>query len=233
MPLLLILGAGALLGVGAYLGVHGIAHVLHHFGVNWPIVRKLDGPITPLGTLASLAIGAAALPLAIEGLGFAGAALGVEFLPGAIGGAAATVATVGGDIFDHLGFGHHDKPAPKPVPVVTPAPKPTPTPDPAPVVTETTTANPPLPVPAPAPDVATVTTYVVSSGDTLWGIAEDHHVSLAALEKANPQIGDRKPPAPYTSPWDYILPGEAVEIPVAKTAGVTAVLGKIADPGNP
>ena len=50
---------------------------------------------------------------------------------------------------------------------------------------------------------ATVKTYVVQSGDTLSGIAEKFAVTLALLEKANPQI---------TNP-NLIFPGQLIVIP--------------------
>ena len=45
--------------------------------------------------------------------------------------------------------------------------------------------------------------YTVKSGDTLWGIAKQHHVSFQELKRANPQI---KHP-------NQILPGDKVVIP--------------------
>lgn len=42
--------------------------------------------------------------------------------------------------------------------------------------------------PAPKKKAASTTTYTVKHGDTLSGIASKHHVTLAALEHANPQI---------------------------------------------
>lgn len=55
------------------------------------------------------------------------------------------------------------------------------------------------PWPAPAPS----STYTVQSGDTMSSIAEDHGVTLAALEGANPHIPDD----------DEIFPGETLSIP--------------------
>jgi LysM repeat protein len=79
--------------------------------------------------------------------------------------------------------------------------------------------------------------YTVVAGNTLTGIAAQFGVSLAALEQANPQIGEDKLPAgsPYKSPWDLIHPGEEVNIPTAssaipapsKTKGFGAALGTI------
>jgi LysM repeat protein len=45
--------------------------------------------------------------------------------------------------------------------------------------------------------------YVVRSGDSLWKIAQDHGVSLADLERANPQIGNP----------DVIYPDDVVHVP--------------------
>jgi LysM domain len=53
--------------------------------------------------------------------------------------------------------------------------------------------------PAPAPSA----TYTVQSGDSLSSIAEDHGVTLSAIEAANPQIADP----------DEIFIGEQVNIP--------------------
>ena len=41
-----------------------------------------------------------------------------------------------------------------------------------------------------APPSPAVTIYVVRKGDTLISIAKKHHVTLAALRKANPQVTD-------------------------------------------
>ena len=71
--------------------------------------------------------------------------------------------------------------------------------------------------------------YTVRSGDTLSGIAARHGVSLAALERANPQIGDP----------NRIRPGQIVHIPgaggsqgtggVQGTSGTSASGGKVVD----
>lgn len=69
----------------------------------------------------------------------------------------------------------------------------------APPVAETTSAPPVVPVPSPTPVApvtptppvtpeATGTTYVVVQGDTLGHIARHFHVSLKALEAANPSV---------------------------------------------
>lgn len=240
MPLLLIIGAGAVLGVGAYFAAHGLAHVLTHFGVDWPIVKKLDGPVTLKGALTSLVAGAAALPATIWGAGLLGAALGVELLPTAIAGAAGSVASVSGEIVDHL----HGKQAN----TTTVAP-----PTSATTTTTTSTDNSvststnasvapatspvassepaPGPVVHPAPaDVSHVDSYAVVKKDTLWAIAREHHITLGELEAANPQIGERTPPAGYSSPWDYIRVGDELTIPSVQATGVTKTLDKIGEP---
>lgn len=72
-------------------------------------------------------------------------------------------------------------------------------------------------------------TVTVKPGDTLTGIAQQHHVSLQALYKANPQFDPSLSGGPVQhgrSPqggWDpdYIRPGDKVNLPVqpAKPAG--------------
>ena len=59
------------------------------------------------------------------------------------------------------------------------------------------------PSPAPAPSPGGSHTYTVQTGDTLSAIAQRHGVSLAALEAANPQIGNP----------NYIYPGETIHLP--------------------
>lgn len=56
---------------------------------------------------------------------------------------------------------------------------------------------------APGTPPPPVHTYTVRPGDTLSGIADSHHVTLARLEKANPQIHN----------FDRILPGQLVRLP--------------------
>ena len=46
--------------------------------------------------------------------------------------------------------------------------------------------------------------YIVKKGDTLWGIAKQHQVSLAELKQANPHL---KHP-------DQIFPGNEMTIPM-------------------
>ena len=53
------------------------------------------------------------------------------------------------------------------------------------------------------------TSYIVRAGDTLSGIAQSRGVSLAALERANPQIGNP----------DLIRPGQHVTIPSGGSSG--------------
>jgi hypothetical protein len=250
MPLLLIIGAGALLGLAAYAGVHVAAHLLRKipYFSNWPILKSADTSMTWKGALAATAAGAVALPLTIVGAGAAGAALGVEFLPPAIGTAAGTVASVGGEIVDHLGLGHESKPvtpALKPIPTLAPVTTASPTQTKtAPTETQQTTppqkkVEHPLPVVKPLPKPITQEppaqqtpkTYVVEKGDTLSGIAAENHVSLSSLEQANPAIGARRAPIAFKSPWDFIKPGDVVEVPTtppaSKTTGAAGALGKI------
>ena len=86
------------------------------------------------------------------------------------------------------------------------------------------------PVNDPAQPIATnPDPYTVKRGDTLTKIARENGVSLADLEKANPQLADRQLPAAYKSPWDFIRTGEQIAIP-SKTPGVKKALDKIGDP---
>ncbi len=51
----------------------------------------------------------------------------------------------------------------------------------------------PVATPAPTPvatPAATSTTYTVKKGDTLYGIAKTYHVTVKAIEAANPDIKD-------------------------------------------
>jgi hypothetical protein len=211
MPFLLILGVGAVVGVAGYLAAHGIAHVLRHYGVEWPIFREMDGPITTRGTLTALAAGAVALPAVLYGAALLGPALGVQFLPGAIGGATGTIAAVGGELVDHV----HGKAPP------TTAPKPS-------AILRPRTNEPDQPRQAPAP-VPTAIPHDVGPGETLSRIADDNDVSLDELERANKWIGERTPPEAFKSPWDYVLVGETVAIPVM-TPGAARALDKVAEP---
>jgi spore coat assembly protein SafA len=65
-------------------------------------------------------------------------------------------------------------------------------------------------------------TYTVKSGDTLWDIARAHGVSLAALERANPQIANP----------DLILPNQQITIPAGGSSGGVAGAGATASPGG-
>jgi spore coat assembly protein SafA len=64
--------------------------------------------------------------------------------------------------------------------------------------------------------------YTVKSGDTLWAIARAHGVSLAALERANPQIANP----------NVIFPNQQIHIPAGggSGGGVSGVGG--ANPGS-
>lgn len=57
--------------------------------------------------------------------------------------------------------------------------------------------------PAPHPPTPLSHPYTVVAGDTMTSIATDHHVTLAALEHANPQIHN----------FNLIYPGQTVHIP--------------------
>lgn len=61
----------------------------------------------------------------------------------------------------------------------------------------------PAPAPAPSPSGSHGRTYIVQAGDTLSAIAQRQGVSLAALEAANPQVGNP----------NYIYPGETIHLP--------------------
>ena len=61
------------------------------------------------------------------------------------------------------------------------------------------------PAPAPAVNLSGQSSYTVRSGDTLSGIASKFHVSLGALEGANPQIANP----------NFIYVGQVVHIPGA------------------
>jgi probable HAF family extracellular repeat protein len=99
---------------------------------------------------------------------------------------------------------------PSPTPIRTTVPTATPAPTAAaltasPLVAPTPTAVPlPGPTAAPTPSsCVTLNEYVVVTGDTLWGIAHRHEVTLDALLAANPQVRDRR----------LIRPGERIAIP--------------------
>lgn len=69
------------------------------------------------------------------------------------------------------------------------------------------TPAPPAPTPGAVPAAPTPGRYVVRRGDTFSAIAYAHHVNLAALERANPQLqrGGHQ--------WGLIFPGDLVTIP--------------------
>ena len=78
------------------------------------------------------------------------------------------------------GGGATPTPAPTDLVVPTPAPTDVFVPTPEPVVTETT-----------APTPVAGTRYTVKKGDTMWAIAADHGIKLAALQAANPDVDPR------------------------------------------
>jgi LysM repeat protein len=224
MPILAVLGIGALVGLAGYLGYHAIKHFFFHSG--WDLSWK--------GAGASVAAGAVALPALLFGSGLLAAGAGLELTPLALGGGASAIGAITGAIEDP------GQKAPKPVaPVASASVNVVKTP---PVVAHVSTASvahvSTLSIAhvstATAPLVAvTPKEYTVVAGNTLTEIAAKLGVSLAALEKANPQIGNRPLPAnsPYTSAWNLIRPGDEINIPPpAKSPGVTAALGKIGDP---
>jgi LysM repeat protein len=73
-------------------------------------------------------------------------------------------------------------PTPAPTDIIAPTPAPTDlfVPTAEPVVDET-----------PAPTPVAGTRYVVKKGDTMWAIAQDHGISLADLQAANPDVEPR------------------------------------------
>lgn len=76
-------------------------------------------------------------------------------------------------------------PGPAPMPAPMPAPLPGPTPVPAP-----TPALMPAPVPAGPPPAAK--THTVARGDTFYGIAKEHGVSMKDIQDANPGVDPKK-----------------------------------------
>jgi len=255
MPILAVLGIGALVGLAGYLGYHAVKHIF--FKDPWNLSWQ--------GAGASLAAGAVALPAVLFGSGVLAGAAGLELTPLAIGGATSVVGAITGAVEDK-------KPAaPKPTaPAVDPHFNPFSDPaavttadntatvdssDAAPVASsstapvESSTAGrdqdpngkepgegkePPAgshPVTLPPPPAPTSTSYTVQSGDTLTSIAREAGISLKALEQANPQLIHRKLPKAYTSGWDYIRDGEKITVPApSKTPGLNQSLGQIGDP---
>jgi uncharacterized YkwD family protein len=75
-----------------------------------------------------------------------------------------------------------------------------------------------------AASAATTQYYTVKYNDTLYKIAKSHHISLSALEKANPQIRN----------FDVIWPGMVIKIPSQNTtsgqnaAGTSAYADQVA-----
>lgn len=69
------------------------------------------------------------------------------------------------------------------------------------------------PAPTPTPD-GSGTDYIVQSGDTLWGIANAHGLSLARLEQLNPQIANP----------NLIYPGQAVHVSGAPAQTIYTVV---------
>jgi len=78
----------------------------------------------------------------------------------------------------------------------------------APPPGQTPPKNPPPKNPPPKPK-PTSGTYVVVHGDTMTSIAASHHVTLAALEHANPEAGH--PPGNF----NLIRPGDILHIPTS------------------
>ena len=64
--------------------------------------------------------------------------------------------------------------------------------------------------------------YTVKTGDTLWAIARDHGISLAALEAANPHIANP----------NLIFPGQQVHIPSGGSLSNAEAAGGTTAPGG-
>ncbi|MEZ0230737.1 MAG: LysM peptidoglycan-binding domain-containing protein [Planctomycetota bacterium] len=246
MPFLAVLGIGAVVGLVGYVGYRAVKH----------FVFKEPLDITWKGVAASAAAGAVALPLALFGSGALVAAAGVELTPLALGGATTIVGAVSGSVND----GDEKKPAKEPAQVAPPQINPNfnPFAEPAAPVTTATETDPepvaepaePAPVesslptlePDPKPDGAQTRPpeqqtqapekYTVQSGDTLSAIARDQGISLAELEKANPQLAERKLPKGYSSPWDYIRTGEQIFMPPSDTPGVNGAFQRMGEPAR-
>ncbi len=62
-------------------------------------------------------------------------------------------------------------------------------------------------VSTPAASVANNATYIVVTGDNMWGIAQNNNIPLSQLEALNPQINDP----------NIIYPGQSINIPGAVT----------------
>ena len=83
-------------------------------------------------------------------------------------------------------------PTPAPTDIIVPTPAPTDlfVPTPAPTDLFVPTAEPVVDE-TPAPTPVAGTRYVVKKGDTMWAIAQDHGISLADLQAANPDVEPR------------------------------------------
>jgi spore coat assembly protein SafA len=79
-----------------------------------------------------------------------------------------------------------------------------------------------IPVPAPPPPPDPGITYIVQPGDTLFNIARQFGVPLAALIAANPQIADP----------DLIFPGQIIVIPVTPAPPVPPGFNYVVQPGD-
>lgn len=69
--------------------------------------------------------------------------------------------------------------------------------------------------------LAPALTITVHPGDTLWGIARSHGVSLTALEAANPQ---------FAANYNLIYPGQSVTLPAASQSPTGT--GPVASPAQ-
>lgn len=93
----------------------------------------------------------------------------------------------------------------------------TPTPTALPTAQPLTAVQPPAPV-APVAPAADAKEYTIAKGDTLGGIAKKNHVSLKALQDANPTVDAKK-----------LQIDQKIQIP-ASTASVTASTGSAVAP---
>jgi len=94
-----------------------------------------------------------------------------------------------------------------------------------PAATATNTATPvvetPTTTPPPTLPTATESEYTIASGDTLGAIAKKNHVTLPALEAANPGIEPTK-----------LKIGQKIHIPAPTTTMVASAAGATADSAN-
>ena len=72
----------------------------------------------------------------------------------------------------------------------------------------------------PSPVPAHIVTYAVQAGDTMSAIAVAHHLSLAALEAANPHVTN---PDSISSGEILNIPGGTVPVTQVKTGGVITI----------